>query len=642
MKFGSVCSGIEAASTAWHPLGWTTAYVADIEPFPNAVLAQRFDATAPKYRPDHIEEKDWARALKGVKWGSAVPNYGDFTRIVGDPDVPDIDLLVGGTPCQAFSVAGARQGLNDDRGNLTLRFLELVHASKSLRWAVRENVPGVLSDDTNAFGCFLSGLVGGNDPLHVPGGGRWPDAGMVCGPLGRAAWRILDAQHFGLAQRRRRVFVVFCPGSTGGDPVAVLFERQGVQRDFAPGGEAGEGTAGGVDAGADGGEHCHALAPALTSSGRGVSRPSETRGQDPVVATYLGNAEGGAEDAPFLTASNIGKTVNNQTPLIEVAHTLRGEGLDDSEDGTGRGTPLVPVLAPTLLAGGNGTGGTRPPGTTVDNCEGLIPVSFDPQGSGKQTSLGASEDSTGTLGATKTPAICFSSKDYGADASIDLAPTLRAGGHTGSHANGGVGPAIAFALRGREGGAQAEVMGDQAGASEDSSGGSSNPYVASIQENQRGELRSSEQTNALTGGGGKPGQGYPAAMQASAVRRLTPRECERLQGFPDDHTAITWKGKEAPDGPRYKALGNSMAVPVMRWIGERIQAFEDGTLDTWRPDFLRAAARQEGGVAVPILEAGARTGKSTTDSRAGIGVGKDGDPMFTLQAGKQHAVGVAQ
>lgn len=159
---------------------------------------------------------------------------------------------------------------------------------------------------------------------------------------------------------------------------------------------------------------------------------------------------------------------------FDVAHALRGEGFDAGEDGTGRGTPIVPVA--------------------------------------------------------------FSSKDYGADALDDCSPTLRAGGHAESHANAGVPPAVTVALRGREGGATAEIGGDVATALRASQGGGDKPHV----------------------------------LTPMAVRRLTPRECERLQGFPDDYTLIPYRNKPAADGPRYKAMGNSMAVPVMRWIGQRI------------------------------------------------------------------------
>ena len=232
MKFGSVCSGIEAASVAWHPLGWQAAWFAEIEPFPCAVLAHHYPA---------------------------VPNLGDMTTIAkrvmtGEVEAPDV--LAGGTPCQAFSVAGLRESLADERGNLTLKFVELADAIDFVRvrdgrppaivfW---ENVPGVLSTKDNAFGCFLAGLAGEDEPLRAPGG-KWANAGAVYGPARAIAWRTLDAQYFGLAQRRRRVFVV-ASARDGFDPATILFEWAGVRRDSAPSREAGKGIAGGSGAGA--------------------------------------------------------------------------------------------------------------------------------------------------------------------------------------------------------------------------------------------------------------------------------------------------------------------------------------------------------------------------------------------------------
>lgn len=168
--------------------------------------------------------------------------------------------------------------------------------------------------------------------------------------------------------------------------------------------------------------------------------------------------------------------------IIPVAHALRAEGFDASEDGTGRGTPLVPIA--------------------------------------------------------------FSAKDHGADAVEGIAPTLRAGGHTGSHANAGVMPAIAIQERAV----------------------SENPDAVSEGPHDTANIR------AASGGSSRSYLATPWA-----VRRLTPRECERLQGFPDDYTLVPYRGRPAADGPRYKALGNSMAVNVMQWIGERI-AFVDGLL----------------------------------------------------------------
>lgn len=206
LSYGSVCSGIEAASIAWEPLGMRPAWFSEIEPFPCAVLAER-----------------WPE----------VPNLGDMTKIaasIAANEVAAPDLLVGGTPCQAFSIAGLRNGLADKRGQLTLSYVELANAIDDKRRErgeeetiiVWENVPGVLSskDKDNAFGCFLAGLAGESSELQ-PSGGKWTHAGCVSGPERVIAWRVLDAQFFGVAQRRRRVFVV-ASARKGFDPAEVL------------------------------------------------------------------------------------------------------------------------------------------------------------------------------------------------------------------------------------------------------------------------------------------------------------------------------------------------------------------------------------------------------------------------------------
>lgn len=424
MRYISLFSGIEAASVAWDALGWSPVAFSEIEPFPSAVLAHHYPQ---------------------------VPNLGDITRVDWSRYRGQADLVVGGSPCQAFSVAGLRKSLDDDRGNLTLTFLEAVDAINP-PFIVWENVPGVLNTKDNAFGCFLGGLAGEDHPL-VPAGKRWTDAGFVLGPQRTVAWRVLDAQYFGLAQRRRRVFVVACPRN-GADPREILFESEGLRRDTAPGREAGKGIT-------------HDVAPCLGASGRGFERTGETRGQDPVVA-----------------------------------HTLRAEH-DASEDGTGRGTPLVPIA--------------------------------------------------------------FSCKDHGADAGA-VSPPLRAMGHHESHANAGGQVAVAVSLRGREGGATAELSGDIATALRSSQGGGDKPHV----------LATRDVAQSLTSNYGKQPDnsdtagGPTLAIHGLAVRRLTPREAARLQGFQDDYLDITYRGKPAADGNKYKALGNSMAVPVMRWIGRRI------------------------------------------------------------------------
>ena len=400
MIFGSACSGMEAASLAWGPLGWRCAFVSEIDKAPCDLLAQRF--------PD-------------------IPNHGDMTKFAEWPDHA-IDVLVGGTPCQSFSVAGLRRGLDDPRGSLMLTYGAIAKRYRP-RWLVWENVPGVLSSNAGRdFGAFL---------------------GMLA-ELGYGfAYAVLDAQYFNLAQRRARVFVVGYFGDWR-PPAAVLFEPESLRGDHPPRREAGErpaptiaartkgGGGLGTDFDCDGGLVAHTL----------LGKPNDS--QDPTMQTYL-------------------------------AHSLRADGFDASEDGTGRGTPLVPVA--------------------------------------------------------------FTCKDCGADAGA-LAPTLRATGHADSHANAGGQLAVAH------------------------------PYTLAIRgrgESHDLEHRQDGVANAvLTPNGGRGGIGVGAVATDWAVRRLTPRECERLQGAPDDWTNIPRKGKPIADGPRYKMLGNSMAVPVMRWIGERI------------------------------------------------------------------------
>ena len=443
LKFGSVCSGIEAASVAWHPLGWRAAWLAEIEPFPSAVLAHHY--------PD-------------------VPNLGDMTALPGriaSGEIEAPDIFCGGTPCQAFSVAGLRKSLDDARGNLSLTFCEIANAIDTVRtergeqpaiifW---ENVPGVLNTKDNAFGCFLGALAGEDDPLVAPGG-KWTNAGCVYGPQRAVAWRVLDAQYFGVAQRRRRVFVV-ASAQNDFDPAAVLFEWDGVRRDSAPSREAGKEPAAGTLRSTDGGcdfDHIRA-GHAVAFGGNNQSGPID-------VAT--------ARNACASASASGRMDFETETFLVQPTHTLRGEGFDASEDGTGRSTPLVPVAF-------------HPTQDPISNIDGT----------------------THALG-------CGSS---GGQASV----------------------AVAVALRGREGGATAE-LGDE------------------VQNCLR----------ASSGGGDKPHM-----LTAMQVRRLTPVECERLQGFPDNYTAIPWRKKpasECPDGPRYKALGNSWAVPNVNWIGRRIDA----------------------------------------------------------------------
>ena len=263
MNFISLCSGIEAASVAFGPLGWKAIAFSEIEGFPSAVLAHHYPT---------------------------VRNYGDMSLFRDWPDelFADADAIVGGPPCQAFSVAGARRGLLDARGNLTLIYVELLDHADDIRRkygkppvvALYENVPGIFSDRTNAFGCLVGGLAGEDVPV-VPPGKRWTDAGCVFGPKRAVAWRLFDAQFFALAQRRRRVFVV-ASARKGFDPAQVLFEWDGVRRDTAPSREARE---------------VAPTIPARSTAGGGLGTDFDCDGGTICVATGQAGAEIGAEIA---------------------------------------------------------------------------------------------------------------------------------------------------------------------------------------------------------------------------------------------------------------------------------------------------------------------------------------------------------
>ena len=421
MRYGSICSGIEAATVAWHGLGWEPAFFSEIDNFPRAALQHHY--------PN-------------------VPLHGDFTTINGD-EYGHIDLLVGGTPCQDFSIAGLRAGFAGERGNLTLEFARLVDRMRP-RWVVWENVPGVLSiDGGRAFGAFLGALA----------------------EIGYGfAYRILDAQYCGVPQRRRRVFVVAHLGDWR-RAAAVLFERESLLGHPAPRRQAGERVAG-----------CFTSSP---SSGRSPNEDTTLIATDICPTLRAGGNSTGGDRPP-------GTDVDTADSLI-VTHTLRAEGFDASEDGTGRGVPLV--------------------------------TAFEYQ-RGATQGLEMLEEQSPTLIKSQTPAIAFSimpmnsGKDYKAR-ETDIAQPIMAGGPVGGNQGGDfiVEPVLPVHFQGR---------------------GSSRSYVAAMQ-----------------------------------VRRLTPMECERLQGFPDRYTLVPYRGKPASDGPRYKALGNSMAVPVMAFIGRRIQMVED-------------------------------------------------------------------
>ena len=400
MKYGSVCSGVEAATSAWHPLGWEPQWFSEIEKFPSAALAHHY--------PN-------------------VPNLGDMTKFKEWPIDRSIDLLVGGTPCQSFSVAGLRKGLDDPRGNLMLTYLAIA-AQYRPKWLVWENVPGVLSSNRGRdFGSFLGAL----------------------GQCGYGfAYRVLDAQFFGIPQRRRRVFVVGHPGDWR-RAAAVLFERESLSGNPAPSREAGQ-----------------KVAPTVTTGAPFSRTGSESVETEAIVAQCLTTRTGSMYN-PFMETLPIGWS----------------EELNALTD-----------LQPTIQRGG---AGGRHEGV-------MLPIAFGAQNSANQGDS-VSTEVTPTLDKSKTPAVVFA-------------------------------------------------------------------------QNQIGEVREGDIANTLNTNSNASGRNTPMLRQASKVRRLTPTECERLQGFPDGYTQIPWRNKAAedcPDGPRYKAMGNSMAVPVMRWIGERIEMVEN-------------------------------------------------------------------
>ncbi len=475
MRYVSVCSGMEAASVAWHPLGWTPVGFSEIEPFPCAILKHRFPNT---------------------------PNYGSLTEYTSWPiEQGAADLLVGGTPCQSFSVAGLRKGLTDPRGNLALTFLGLADKLKP-RWIVWENVPGVLSSGGGRdFGSFLGALV----------------------ELGYGfAYRVLDAQYFGVPQRRRRVFVVACLGDWRA-PAEVLSLREGLRGYLETGNKKRKGPA--ADAGAspaagcwwDGGQVSQTLDAVLA---KGQTMPEKNR--FPAVLQPISHWEGG-DVHPTLNQSSKGSggvgSSNQELFSQGGAYLVPGQPFSVAFGGA-----KLEHTAPTIMANGG------------PNRHG--------EGSWSATQFtGVIQPDTRNHSFTVNPHIVQASelRLRGQITEQNTCPTLLANTKSGDND-----PLAVQAISFQPGNLARRAGSDPSSEvfptlSKDS--GDQNPHVAT----------------------------------PMAVRRLTPVECERLQGFPDNWSRISWKGKpetECPDGPRYKACGNSMAVPVMRWIGERIAAYE--------------------------------------------------------------------
>jgi DNA (cytosine-5)-methyltransferase 1 len=552
VKYLSVCSGIEAVSVAWQPLGWQPAMFAEIDPFCCWLLRSRYGASRPQYMPsphDAASRKEAKQRAAAIRNVIALPadgnviNAGDFTKI-GKQDVGAIDLLAGGTPCQSFSVAGKRAGLDDPRGNLTIEFARLADRLRPL-WLVWENVPGVLSiDDGRTFGAFLGMLV----------------------QLGYGlAWRVLDAQYFGVPQRRRRVFVVGHLGDWRA-AAAVLLERSSLSGYPPPRREARKD-----------------VAPTLSARTHGGGGPGTDFDLDGGLIGQLafgGNNTTGPIDVA--TAANACASASGRIDFETetfIAHSLSADGFDASEDGTGRGIPVVPIAICTAHTQSNGSGFSDGVAHTLESGPSHA-VAFNLRGrdGGALPEVSDAASLRAATGGSSNSYVAFSAKDSGVDVS-DIAPTLRSMNNRSGNPNGGGQVAIAFTLPGSDGTVSTATPTDVAGSVRTKAPGSieNSSTTAVLQEQPiawSGELTASTGIAGTIQRGGEGGRADGVMTPRMAVRRLTPRECERLQGFPDDYTLVEYRGKLAADGPRYRALGNSMAVPVMRWIGQRIAAVD--------------------------------------------------------------------
>lgn len=470
-RYVSIFSGVEAATLAWEPLGWEPVAFSEIEPFPCAVLAERW--------PD-------------------VPNLGDITKIDWKEEIDGaIDLVVGGSPCQSFSVAGKREGLKGASG-LMFEYIRCVQELRP-RWFLWENVPGALtSEDGGAFGQLLSEM----DELGYS-----------------LAWRVLDAQFFGVAQRRRRLFLV---GHLGAEsPAEVLFEPNCLSGNPQSSREKRKELARRAGRSAACAGFKYSAAPRANTIGYAEEQANTLTADWHAPAVFpLPNtalSQYGTEIAGCLTARG------DSSPCVD-----RGQNIV-CMTGTQAHCHISDEIAGCLTAHmGKDDAPVVVGGAISEN------VANEAFGSAQNTRNKVRIVGNGTLsgalaarpGMKQTTFVCTGSTYPINEQIATRDKKLGRGTGLGVGANGDP----AFTLLANHPHMVASEIGDK-----------------------------------------------PAGVNPMLVRRLTPLECERLQGFPDEHTLIAWKGKpaeECPDGPRYKAIGNSMAVPVMRWIGRRIAAVD--------------------------------------------------------------------
>jgi len=538
MRYLSVCSGLEAASVAWRPLGWRCVGVAEIDPFACAVLAHHYPT---------------------------IPNFGNLEHYRDWPlKQGDIDLLVGGTPCQAFSVAGLRRGLDDPRGNLALTYLGLVEHLRP-RWVVWENVPGVLSSSGGRdFGAFLGGLA----------------------QLGYGfAYRVLDAQYVrvdshpgAVPQRRRRVFVVGCAGGKWRCAARVLLEPEGVRGDPPTRRQTRQATtdslADGVD---DGRQRGVAVAHSLTAS-TGATEDGTGRRTPLCVDVNSSTA----------TPSLLGFSYKDDgaDARENVAPTMRALAHDKSHANGGSHLAVafdwpVDTIVPDVAVT------SRPSVVQVPVV--TVPIDLRQTARGENNTNNRHNSSGGSpgtgIGTDGDPAFTVSARGQAVALTTGaFIPTVafhsNMGGNDGGVYTNGSSPTMTTERK------PTTVLAWQPRIARNGRG-QLEPVCPALNGASSGTTSDSRPALLITGQRGHDGHGVaptlktkgtnndfaPMLLRDTAVRRLTPRECERLQGFPDDYTLISYRGSSASDSPRYKALGNSMAVNVMRWIGERLRRF---------------------------------------------------------------------